>query len=160
MKMLATRHDLAEDIRVKVNTLLSQHLADGIDLALQAKQAHWNIKGPNFGTLHPLFDDIRAELDGFNDEIAERIVALGGTANGTLEKIAKVTRIPSYPKDIHEWGSHVVAFSDALSVYGQHVRQAIDLSDSYGDKGTSDLFTGISRSVDKRLWMLEAHLQG
>ena len=82
--MYTTKNDLSESIRRSPLRLLQPRLADAVDLATQAKQAHWNIKvPPNFIALHELFDKVDDEADEYSDLIAERIVALGGTAEGT-----------------------------------------------------------------------------
>ncbi len=157
--MHATRNDLPAATREKVIALLSQNLADTIDLGLQAKQAHWNVKGPSFIALHKLFDDVAEEAEDGIDEIAERITALGGIADGTVQTVAKRTRVAAYPTDISKGLDHVAKLADALAAVGKNARAAIDESDKLGDKDTADLFTGISRGLDKMLWFVEAHLQ-
>jgi starvation-inducible DNA-binding protein len=157
--MTATRNDLSVSVREKVNALLAQSLADTIDLGLQAKQAHWNVKGPNFIALHELFDKVAEVADGAVDDLAERIVALGGTADGTLQTVAKTSRLPAYPTNIKEGHNHVAKLADAIAALGKTTRAAIDESDKLGDKNTADLFTGISRDLDKYLWFVEAHVQ-
>jgi starvation-inducible DNA-binding protein len=158
--MHPTRNDLSAATREKVVALLNQNLADSIDLDMQAKQAHWNVKGPNFIALHELFDKVAAVAQAGVDLLAERITALGGTADGTLQSVAKWTRLPAYPPEIVHWRDHVAKLSDAISAVGRNVRAAIDESDKLGDKDTADLFTEISRDLDKHLWFVESHLQG
>src|SRR5574339_962489 len=96
-KLCQTKNDLSEQTRRKVIVVLNQHLADALDLQLQAKQAHWNVKGPSFFSLHELFDKVAEELEGFIDEIAERAVALGGVARGTVRIAARSSRLNEYP---------------------------------------------------------------
>lgn len=155
--MRNTRIDLAPDVREKVADLLNARLADAIDLKLQAKQAHWNVKGPAFIALHELFDEIAGRVDGQVDELAERITALGGVAEGTLQAVSKRTQLAAYPLSGND---HVARLADAVAAYGRAVRAAIDEADGLGDADTADLFTGISRAADKDLWFLEAHLEG
>jgi starvation-inducible DNA-binding protein len=138
--------------------LLNGRLADAIDLGTQAKQAHWNVKGPNFIALHELFDQVAEHVEDHIDTLAERITALGGTANGTIAAVSRTTSLKPYPKDISEGAQHVDALSSAVADFGTKVRKAVDDSARAGDAGTSDLFTGISREIDKDLWFLEAHL--
>ncbi|MGC3981431.1 MAG: DNA starvation/stationary phase protection protein Dps [Steroidobacteraceae bacterium] len=157
--MHKTRNDLALDIRRPVVDLLNARLADLIDLNLQAKQAHWNVKGPNFIALHELFDKLAEEVEESVDEVAERAIALGGTAKGTVAAVSKTTQLSAYPLDIVQGVDHLNALSNALATTGKSIRAAIEESGKLGDADTSDLFTGISRSLDKLLWMLEAHLQ-
>ena len=157
--MHPTKNDLPLETRKSIATLLSERLADLIDLALQSKQAHWNVKGPNFIALHKLFDEIADEVADYVDDTAERIVALGGTAEGTLGAVAPRTSLPAYPLKISSAKDHLEAFSTALSKTGQVIRAAIDKADELGDADTADLFTGISRGLDKSLWFVESHLQ-
>lgn len=158
-KLFPTRIDLPEAIRGKVVDLLNQNLADVLDLGLQAKQAHWNVKGPQFIALHELFDKFAEELEEFSDDIAERAVALGGTALGTSEVIFKQSRLRAYPTNLAAGSAHVAALANALAQFGKSARAAMDEATRLGDADTADLFTGISRGVDKLLWLVEAHLQ-
>src|SRR5262249_54152538 len=139
--------------------LLNQHLADVLDLGLQAKQAHWNVKGPSFIALHELFDKVADEVEDFTDLIAERAVQLGGVALGTLQTVSKSSRLAAYPLDLASGQEHVAALSNALAKFGASVRAAIDIADKNEDIDTSDLFTEVSRGVDKLLWFVEAHAQ-
>jgi starvation-inducible DNA-binding protein len=156
--MYDTRNDLPAEVRNRMVELLNGRLADAIDLGTQAKQAHWNVKGPNFIALHELFDQVAEHVEDHVDTLAERITALGGIANGTLASVSRETSLKPYPKDITDGAQHVDALSGAVADFGAKVRKAIDESARAGDAGTSDLFTGISREIDKDLWFLEAHL--
>jgi starvation-inducible DNA-binding protein len=155
MKLWSTLNDLSEDARVAVVTLLNQQLADMLDLHLQAKQAHWNVKGPAFSALHQLFDKVGQELEEHADEIAERAVALGGTALGTARTTAARSRLTEYPLQLSAGADHVAALSAALAQLGKSTRSAIDAATVLGDAGTADLFTGVSRAVDRLLWQIE-----
>jgi len=157
--MNPTRIDLTPDHRSKLCSLLNQRLADIIDLTQQARQAHWNVKGPNFIALHHLFDEIYAYLGAQTDDIAERIVALGGNAEGRVQAVAKATSLPHYPDGLHGGRSHLDALASSVAVFGKAVREGIDQTDKLGDADSADLLTGISREIDKYLWFLEAHLQ-
>lgn len=157
--MFETNNDLSQSTRRSVIEILNEHLADAIDLQLQAKQAHWNVKGPNFVGLHELFDRIAGQAREYADEIAERGVALGGVARGTLQAVSAQTQLRDYPLEAGDWRSHVQAMRDALATFGRGVRKAIDDTTALNDADTADLFTEISRGVDKSLWMVEAHVQ-
>lgn len=157
--MHSTRNDLSARTRARVVPLLNARLADAIDLQLQAKQAHWNVKGPQFIALHELFDQIAGDLGGQVDDVAERITALGGVAEGTVQAVAGRSRLDAYPLEISEGRAHLDALAAALARFAKSVRKAIDEAGKAGDADTSDLFTGISRSADKNLWLVEAHLQ-
>jgi starvation-inducible DNA-binding protein len=139
---------------------LNEVLADLIDLQLQTKQAHWNVKGPHFIALHELFDSVNEEVADFADTVAERAVALGGMVEGTVGAVGKRTKLTAYPLDITGGRDHVNALSSALAAAGKIVRGAIDQSNEIGDADTADVFTEVSRGLDKKLWFVEAHLQG
>ena len=157
--MFKTKNDLPGPARLKLVEILNARLADCKDLQTQIKQAHWNVKGPHFIGLHELFDKINEEVDEYVDEIAERAVQLGGVAEGTARVVAKRSTLPEYPLDIADGHSHVEALSSALAAFGKAARKAIDETDTLGDKDTADLFTEVSRGIDKWLWFVEAHLQ-
>jgi starvation-inducible DNA-binding protein len=158
--MNPTKNDIAADKRAVVAQLLNDRLADLIDLQLQAKQAHWNVKGPTFIALHELFDSVASEIVEFVDTVAERLVALGGIAEGTLAAVGKRTKLPAYPLNISSGRDHVEALSTALATAGKSVRAAIDRANEIGDADTADVFTEVSRGIDKKLWFVESHLQG
>lgn len=155
-----TRIDLAVDIRTTVVNILSQTLASSVDLKTQIKQAHWNVKGMDFLQLHELFDEMAGELEEFVDMVAERITALGAIAKGTARIAVEASILPEYPLDAVGGKEHLIALADRYAAYGKHVREAIDKTDTAGDADTADLYTEISRAIDKRLWFLEAHLLG
>ena len=157
--MYETSNDLSLTTRRSMIEVLNEHLADAIDLQLQAKQAHWNIKGPNFVGLHELFDRVASQAREYGDEIAERAVALGGVARGTLQAVSRQSRLREYPLEVGDWRAHVRATQDALATFGRGARKAIEDATALNDADTADLFTEISRGVDKSLWMVEAHIQ-
>ena len=157
--MFKTKNDLSEATRVKTVELLNARLADCKDLQTQTKQAHWNVKGPNFIALHELFDKINEDVEEYVDDIAERAVQLGGVAEGTARMVAKRTSLTEYPLSAADGRSHVEALSSALAAFGKAARQAIGEANELGDLDTADLFTEVSRGIDKWLWFVEAHMQ-
>jgi starvation-inducible DNA-binding protein len=159
MAGIPTKNDLKSNTKTVSIDLLNARLADAIDLALVTKQAHWNVKGPQFIAVHEMLDGFRAELDGHVDTLAERAVQLGGTAHGTSQAVAKASTLKPYPTDIHKTKDHLAALIDRYAAMAKSVRKAIDDADEAGDAGTADIFTAFSRSLDKSLWFLEAHIQ-
>lgn len=157
-KLLHTKNDLPERTRADVVALLNQRLADAIDLQTQCKQAHWNVKGENFIALHELFDKVNEDVEEYVDLIAERSVQLGGVAEGTARMVAKRSLLPEYAAKGPRWKDHVEALSHALATFGEFARKGIETTDALNDADTADIFTEISRGVDKWLWMVEAHL--
>ena len=152
--------DLPEATRSSSIESLNQALANSLDLFSQLKQAHWNLKGKDFYQLHLLFDEFAAHIEGFTDEIAERVAAIGGYATGTVRMSAASSALPEYPTDATTGDEHTKAVVERLGIYANAVRKAIDSADEMGDMTTADLFTEISRQLDKDLWFAEAHLQG
>ena len=156
--MYQTKNDLPAQTRADVIEILNARLADSIDLMHQAKQAHWHVKGPRFIVLHTLFDDVVDAAEDSMDLLAERVVQAGGTAEGTIQVATARTELKEYPLTLAEERDHVEAHSSALAAYGTSVRRAIEQTDVRGDRDTADIFTEISRGVDKYLWFVEAHL--
>jgi starvation-inducible DNA-binding protein len=159
-RVYPTKNDLPEAGRLEVIALLNQRLADGIDLQAQTKQAHWNVKGPTFIALHKLFDEINADVGEYVDLIAERIVQLGGIAEGTVGVVEGRSTLLDYPLTLSTGAEHVAALSDALAAFGRTVRLGIEEMNELEDAGSADILTEISRGVDKWLWFVEAHQQG
>ena len=154
-----TAVDLPTRTRVAMVGLLNQELADTADLYSQTKQAHWNVKGIHFYQLHLLFDQLAEKRQGEADELAERATELGGYALGTVRMAAASSRLPEIPTDINAGVDYVRALVERYGIHANNMRAAIDEADEAGDKDTADLFTEISRELDKDLWFLQAHLQ-
>jgi starvation-inducible DNA-binding protein len=158
-KLFKTHIDMASETQEMMIALLNQQLADTADLYSQTKQAHWNVKGAQFYQLHELFDKLANELIDYVDLIAERATALGGTALGTVRMAATTSRLPEYPLDVHDSMPTVEVLVTRYANLAATIRAAIDTASSYDDMDTADLFTEVSRGLDKSLWFLEAHLQ-
>ncbi|MFL5447225.1 MAG: DNA starvation/stationary phase protection protein Dps [Gemmatimonadales bacterium] len=157
--LFSTKNDIPADARSRIAELLNRRLADCIDLQTQCKQAHWNVKGPSFIGLHKLFDDINTDVEEYVDLLAERLVQLGGVAEGTARCVAERSTLREYPLEISSGQDHVEALSTALASFGRGCREGIDQLDELGDADGADILTEISRGVDKWLWFVEAHQQ-
>ncbi len=151
--------DLPEHARATLVALLNTTLADLSDLKSQAKQAHWNVRGANFFQLHELFDKLAEELDPQIDDVAERIATLGGTAFGTVRAAAANSTIDEFPESLDSDLEFARVLAQRYAAVGSNLRAGIDRADELGDKDTADLYTGISRSVDKNTWFLDAHFR-
>jgi starvation-inducible DNA-binding protein len=158
-RLYPTKNDLPEEDRLQAVTLLNQRLADCIDLQTQCKQAHWNVKGPNFIALHKLFDEINEDVEEYIDLLAERVVQLGGIAEGTVGVVAERSTLAGYPLTLSKGEEHVAALSDALAGFGRTARVGIEEMNDLKDADSADILTEISRGVDKWLWFVEAHQQ-
>ena len=145
--------------RKTVIGILNARLADAIDLALITKQAHWNLKGPDFIAIHEMLDPMRATIDLHVDTIAERIAQLDGIALGTSQVVAKGTTLASYPTDITRVDDHLAALAERYASLANQVREDIDATDEAGDADAADILTAFSRDLDKNLWFIKAHLE-
>jgi len=155
--MHATRNTLSENARTMSVELLNKHLAASIDLEGQVKQAHWNVRGPNFIALHKLFDTVAAAVSTYSDQIAERTGGLGGTAEGTVQVAAAHSFLVPYDLGVDDGTRHVFAVAGSLAAFGESSRAAISVASAQGDLETADLFTEVARGIDQQLWLVESH---
>jgi starvation-inducible DNA-binding protein len=158
-RSFSTRIDVDADARAELIALLNQQMADNADLYSQTKQAHWNVKGENFMQLHLLYDQVAAVIEPFTDELAERVTALGGYATGTVRMAAESSTLPEFPLDAIDGKATLEALADRWAAYAASTRAAIERAAQIGEPTSEDLFTEISREVDKALYFLESHLQ-
>ena len=157
MRTHQTLNNLKSNAKAASIELLNARLADSIDLALMTKQAHWNLRGPQFIAVHEMIDGFRTELDVHIDTMAERIAQLGGVALGTTQTVASATQLTPYPTDISSITDHLAALTQRYAEVANAVRVGIDSSSEVADADTADILTGYSRALDKALWFLEAH---
>ena len=150
---------LSEKARAAIADTLNARLADGLDLHSQIKVAHWNIKGPQFPSLHPLFESFAVSLASHNDEIAERAVTLGALAYGTSRHVAKASRLGEYPQETTKDMEHVRLLAERFEAYLDGLRESRGVAESNGDTDTVDLLTGIVSEFEKHAWFLRASLE-
>ena len=155
--MHPTRIDLPDRTRIHMIELLNIRLAESLDLGLQARHAHWNVRGPQFISLHDLFGRLYADLDRYADLLAERVVQLGGLAEGTIRAVFDRSILPAYP-DAADEIDHVRSMATALASWSSVVRNSISPATEVNDLATADILTEISRGVDKWLWLVGAHV--
>jgi starvation-inducible DNA-binding protein len=155
--MHSTKNTLDAAIRGKSIVLLGMALIHALDLERHAKQAHWNVRGPSFRALHELFDEVAQQAEDASDLLAERVVTLGGKADGRSAIVASRSTLAQYPTDASLGNEHVEALSHSIASFGSLMRDAILQSEGWGDADTADIFTEISRGFDKALWLVEAH---
>jgi starvation-inducible DNA-binding protein len=158
-RMVQTRNDLPTEARAALVEQLNQHLADLADLFTQTKQAHWNVKGKNFYSLHKLFDELAEEVEEAVDEVAERVTALGGLARGTARMAAESSRLDEFPPDVSASEQVLQVVADRYAAAAEMIRAGIGQAEEHNDAGTADLLTGIVRTLDKSLYFIESHLQ-
>jgi starvation-inducible DNA-binding protein len=150
---------LPEQSRAALVEQLNARLSDGLDLHSQIKVAHWNIKGPQFAALHPLFETFAVSLANHNDSVAERAVTLGGKAYGTSRYVAKTSRLPDYPQETTKDLEHVKLLAERIEGYLIGLRDSRKAAEQHQDTDTVDLFTGIITEFEKHAWFLRASLE-
>lgn len=156
--MYKTPSHLPEAARTELARTLNDRLADGLDLHAQIKVAHWNVRGPHFPHLHPLFEQFAIQLAAHNDALAERAVTLGGIARGTIKQVAKHSKIADYPADVTRDLEHVALLADRFEAYLDGARQSRELADRYKDQESIDLLTAVIGELEKNAWFLRATL--
>lgn len=157
MPLRKTENNLTDNTKKASIALLNLRVAEIIDLALATKQAHWNMRGKQFIAVHEMVDGFHTQLDGHTDIMAERVAQLGGVVLGTVQDVAKTSKLPPYPTNIHKVTEHLEALITRYGTTANNIRKAIDEADEAGDANTADIFTQVSRDLDKALWFLEAH---
>jgi starvation-inducible DNA-binding protein len=158
--MKNTPSPLSDKARKAICEALRAVLTDGLDLYTQLKVAHWNIKGPHFTSLHPLFDQFATDQAANNDEVAERILTLGHLAVGTARHVAKKSRLPDYPQDTTKDLEHVELLAARIGTHLEGERAAREVAKEHGDEDTFDLLTGMVEQFEKHAWFLHATLGG
>ncbi|MCA9706042.1 MAG: DNA starvation/stationary phase protection protein Dps [Myxococcales bacterium] len=149
---------LPEAAREQIVATLNARLADGLDLHTQIKVAHWNIKGPQFAALHPLFETFAVSLAVHTDTFAERAVTLGGHAYGTARHVASTSRLPEYPQQTTRDMDHVRLLADRIEVFLGGLRESRAVAEGHGDPDTADTFTQVITEFEKHAWFLRASL--
>jgi starvation-inducible DNA-binding protein len=157
--MNPTASPLDEADRAKIIASLNIRLADASDLYNGAKQAHWNVRAPNFSELHALFDKLADMLSGHVDTIAERVMMLGGVAEGTTSQVGEATELDEFPKALVAGQDNVSALFARLTAYNAGLHETMALADDRGDVNTVTLLSDISLATEKMGWMLSAHLK-
>jgi len=150
---------LPEEQQAKLIEMLNRRLADAIDLQLQSRQAYWNVKGPNFLSLRELFDKVAQAVEEYANRIAERIVQLGGRAEGTAHAVAGRSALDGHGLASAEGNSHIDALARRLTAFGRHARYASAQASELLDADTAAIFTEIARGIDKWLWFVQTSQQ-
>jgi starvation-inducible DNA-binding protein len=157
--MNAMQSPLPEDDRKTTGEALQSALVDLLDLSLMAKQAHWNIVGPRFRSIHLQLDDVVSTARAYADTLAERAAAIGIPPDGRARTIADTSPLTGVKdtgwirdSDVVEVIAH--ALRDAID----RMRERIDLTDK-SDLVTQDVFTGLTAQLEKHYWMFQAEQQ-
>jgi starvation-inducible DNA-binding protein len=154
--MPKSRNDLADNAKKTSIGVLQGVLSNSSDLYNMTRHAHWNVKGPQFHSLHTMFEEFYTTLATDIDEVAERLVQLGGTAMGTTQSVHGSTKLAPYPTEIRQGMDHLDALLERYVTVSKTVREGIDTTDEAGDADTADILTAVSENIDKAIWMMEA----
>ena len=131
-------------------------LVNLIDLGLVAKQAHWNVCGPNFLSVHTHLDELTDQLIAWQDEVAERITALGGYPDGRAATVASTSSIA--PAETGSQGDTAVVRDFAHRLAALSTKISAMFGDVEDDLPTQDILIGIVSGLDKEAWFFRAQL--
>jgi len=148
---------LSEADRREIARHLSSLLADSYTLYLKTHNYHWNVTGPQFNTLHTMFETQYTELAAAVDEIAERIRALGVAAPGSYREFAALTSIEE-SKGGESAEDMIRGLVEGQEAIVRTARNAFPAADSAGDEPTADLLTQRMQIHEKNAWMLRSML--
>jgi starvation-inducible DNA-binding protein len=157
--MYTSPSNLPEKARKELIASLNQRLGDSLDLYSQIKVAHWNIKGPLFASLHPLFDSYATMMIDYVDEIAERLVTFGGLAAGSVRQSAAASRLPEYPAEATRDLDHARLVAERIEKWLEGMRETRKLADEREDADTADMITPMTTTFEKHAWFLRATLE-
>jgi starvation-inducible DNA-binding protein len=155
-----TRIGITRDQQEALVEVLNACLASTVDLGLQVKHAHWNVKGHVFYGWHLLFDQLAENLHQQADRIAERAAALGGVARGTARHVVEGTYLAGYEIDDADGHEHVAALAERFGAHAAALRGAIGrvAAAPLAEKVTENLLVDVLQQVEMDLWFLDAHL--
>ena len=156
---MSRKNNALPEEQAKLIELLNRRLADAIDLQLQSRQAYWNVKGPHFMALRELFDKVAEGVEEYANLIGERIVQLGGTAEGSAHAVAGRSSLDGYSLATAVGNGPGDALSTTLTDFGRHARYASAQASELKDADSAAIFTEIARGIDKWLWFVETSQQ-
>ncbi|MEU8341826.1 starvation-inducible DNA-binding protein [Actinomadura meyerae] len=153
--MARVKSPLPDEAVKVVGEALQGSLVDLIDLALVAKQAHWNLTGRNFKVVHEHLDEVVALARTGQDDLAERAVAVGVNPDGRARTVADRTQLPQLEAGYLDDDKVVAAITDTLAQIIARFRERIAATDE-ADQVTQDLLIGITAELEKQHWMFQA----
>lgn len=146
--------------RQAVATELGKLLADEFVLYTKTRNAHWNVEGPDFHSMHLFFEQQYEELEDKVDEVAERMRKLGHYAPATLQSYLQLTHLTERSREKNDSLGFIRELTEDHESIIVFLRENIKpFADEYGDAGTSDFITGLMEEHEKMAWMLRAHLK-
>jgi starvation-inducible DNA-binding protein len=146
---------LNESDRTTTGAILQTTLTDLIDLALIGKQAHWNVVGPHFRSVHLQLDELVGIARQYVDDVAERAAAIGVSPNGKAHTVVETSGLPAYPDGWTSDVDTIAAIVSTLDTVVKRIRARVDETDK-SDLVTQDLLIEIARELEKQHWMWQA----
>ncbi|MDR6980793.1 starvation-inducible DNA-binding protein [Streptomyces sp. 3330] len=153
--MPVVNNPLPERDRETAGAALQATLADLLDLSLVAEQAHWNVYGPRFRSVHVQLDEAATVARNHADTVAERAAALGVSPDGRAGTIAGASGVPALPPGWTKDSDAVEALVYALSAVTERLRERI-VAMGPVDVVTEDLLVGLTADLEKQSWMFQA----
>ena len=136
---------------------LNQQVANWTVAYTKLHNFHWYVKGPNFFSLHEKFEELYNEASQYVDDLAERILAIGGNPVGTLKESLEISIVDEAGKN-YSAEQMVEAFSNDLTHISEQLVKSIEVAGEAGDDVSEDMFIGMKNSVDKHNWMFKSYL--
>lgn len=155
---MASNIGIAKKDREAIAKQLSKLLADTYSLYLKTHSFHWNVTGPQFNSLHAMFETQYNELWLAADEIAERIRTLDVFAPGSYSQFARLSSVKE-ESGVPEWKEMVRQLVEGHEIVANTARAAIKVAGKAGDEGSADMLTGRLKAHEKTAWMLRSLLK-
>ncbi|WP_159635295.1 Dps family protein [Sphingobacterium composti Ten et al. 2007 non Yoo et al. 2007] len=156
---MKTNIGIKEKDTAAVAEILNKLLADHNVLYVKARNAHWNIEGPDFHAQHLFFETLYDALAETIDELAERVRAIGHYAIGSMKEFLELTQLSEEKPSKNDSQSYIKALLNDYESIIISIRENIETIEKHGDAGTEDFLVGIMEAHEKTAWMLRAHLK-
>ena len=157
---MKTNIGISEKNRSAVAAQLAKLLADEFILYTKTRNAHWNVEGPDFHTMHLFFESQYEELDDIMDSVAERMRMIGHYAPATLKSFLQLTHLVELTERSNDSLGFIRELVEDHNSIIEFIRGNINpFANEYGDAGTSDFITGLMETHEKMVWFLRSHLK-
>ena len=157
---MKTNIGISEENRAAVSAQLAKLLADEFVLYTKTRNAHWNVEGPDFHSMHLFFESQYEELDDIMDSVAERMRMIGHYAPATLKSFLQLTHLGELTERSNDSLGFIRELVEDHESIIEFIRGNINpFADKYGDAGTSDFITGLMETHEKMVWFLRSHLK-
>ena len=157
---MKTNIGISDENRAAVSAQLAKLLADEFVLYTKTRNAHWNVEGPDFHSMHLFFESQYEELDEIMDSVAERMRMIGHYAPATLKSFVQLTHLGELTERSNDSLGFIRELVEDHSSIVQFIRGNINpFASDYGDAGTSDFITGLMETHEKMVWFLRSHIK-